>query len=69
MRTLVHMGKKPAPRTVVFHLDKPIKLIVESPDGGRAEITGTVAYGGDIGSEQVLIVTGEARPLTARSTE
>lgn len=57
------MRKKPAPRTVTLDLDKPIKLIVETPDGGRAEVTGTVASGG---SEQVLIVTGTARPLEAR---
>jgi hypothetical protein len=59
------MGKKPAPRTVTLRLDRPIKLIVEAPDGGRAEVTGTVAYAGDVGSDQVLIVSGSAKAVTA----
>lgn len=67
MRTLVPMGKKPAPRTVTFHLDKPIKLIVEDPAGGRAEVQGTATYAGEIGCEQVLIVVGEVRAIKARA--
>jgi hypothetical protein len=59
------MGKKTAPRTVTFTLDRPIKLIVEAPDGGRAEVTGTVAFARNVGTEQVLIVSGTARALTA----
>lgn len=62
------MGKKPAPRTVTLHLDRPIRLIVETPDGGRAEVSGTVAYAGDVGCDQVLIVSGTAKSITAVNT-
>lgn len=53
---------------MTLHLDRPIRLIVETPDGGRAEVSGTVAYAGDVGCDQVLIVSGTAKSITAVNT-
>ena len=58
------MGKKSAPKTCTVHLDKPIKLIVEDLEGGRAEVKGTVTFGKHVGSEMVLIVRGQATALS-----
>jgi hypothetical protein len=58
------MGKKSAPKTCVVPLNKPIKLIVEDAEGGRAEVKGTVTFGEHVGSELVLIVRGQAQALS-----
>jgi hypothetical protein len=52
-------------RTIKINLDRPLRLIVEAPDGGRAEVIGVVTVADLVPNIQTLVVSGTARPLQA----
>lgn len=61
MRTLVPMASK----KLKIDPDAPIRVIVESPDGGRASVVGTIVADDLDQKIQTLHVFGEAKPLPA----
>jgi hypothetical protein len=46
--------------------DAPIRVIVETPDGGRAQVVGTIVADGSGQGVQTLYVFGETEPLPAK---
>lgn len=58
MSMMLYMASK----KIKINPDKPIRLIIEDPDGGRALVVGTVIAKGS-GSVQSLYVQGGASPL------
>lgn len=51
-----------ASKKIKINPDKPIRLIIEDPEGGRALVVGTVVAEGS-GTTQSLYIQGGASPL------